>query len=52
MDGEVFGDYEDITEAYVWRQDPDYIPNSEVEVGTIINLYLQKTLPAGCPVTF
>jgi len=50
--GEVFGDYEDITEAYVWRQDPDYIPNSEVEVGTIINLYLQKTLPAGCPVTF
>jgi D-alanine-D-alanine ligase len=50
--GEIFGEYEDVTEAYVWRQDPAFVPNSEVELGTTINLYLQSTPPAGCPVTF
>jgi UDP-N-acetylmuramate--alanine ligase len=50
--GEVFGEFDEISEAYIWRQEPSFVPDTEIELGTTINLYLQKTPPQGCPVTF
>lgn len=49
--GEVFED-ETITDrnsAWVYRQEPDYIPRQLLPVGSQFNLWVTQQVPAGCP---
>lgn len=46
--GTVFGDATD--DAYVWKQEPDYVDGQMIQVGQQINIYLTETRPEGCPV--
>lgn len=41
--GEVFDD------AYVWKQEPEYIEGQMIRIGEQINIYLTNTRPQGCP---
>ncbi len=45
--GEVYGEVSD--EAYVYKQEPEYVPGQQLGVGQTINLYLSSTRPTGCP---
>ena len=47
--GDTLGDYEFLEGAYVWRQEPAYLPNRQIPIGTKVDLFLQTELPAGCP---
>ncbi len=47
--GEVFGDVISREGAYVYRQEPEYVPGMQMEIGQRVNIYLTDTRPAGCP---
>jgi len=49
MIGDTIGDYEFLESAYVWRQEPAYIPNQQIPIGTKVDLFLQTEAPQGCP---
>lgn len=34
--------------AYIWKQEPAYIADEKIRIGTQINLYLKKKRPDGC----
>ena len=48
--GEVIGGAGDPGNAFVWKQEPSFIPGQMIPMGSQINVYLQNTRPAGCPV--
>lgn len=46
--GQVFGEFSDYDNAYVYKQNPLPTENLMVTLGTKVDLYLSSTLPAGC----
>ena len=46
--GNVFGDTGFHEGAYVYKQEPEYIPGMQMGIGQQINIYLTDTRPAGC----
>jgi hypothetical protein len=34
--------------AYVWRQEPAFVPDRQIPIGTKVDLFLQNELPPGC----
>ena len=47
--GEVFGDVGFREGAYVYKQEPEYVPGMQMEIGQKVNIYLTSTRPSGCP---
>lgn len=47
--GNIYGDVGDRESAYVYRQEPEYVPGQMIPQGQQINLYLTATRPSGCP---
>lgn len=45
--GAVYGEVSD--EAYVWKQEPEYVDGQMIRIGEQINIYLTNTKPQGCP---
>ena len=45
--GDLYGPTEG--EAYIYKQEPPYMPGAMIRVGTTIHLYLQETPPIDCP---
>ena len=46
--GQVFGEFSDYDNAYVYKQNPLPTENLMVPLGTKVDLYLSSTLPTGC----
>lgn len=46
--GDTIGDYEILESAYVWRQEPAFVPDRQIPIGTKVDLFLQNELPPGC----
>ena len=34
--------------AYVYKQEPEYVPGMQMGIGQQINIYITDTRPAGC----
>ncbi|MCB9263623.1 MAG: PASTA domain-containing protein [Lewinellaceae bacterium] len=47
--GNVFGSVINRESAYVYKQEPEYTPGMQMELGQQIDIYLTETLPPGCP---
>jgi UDP-N-acetylmuramate--alanine ligase len=47
--GQIFGEVTDIENAYVWKQEPEYVPGQNIRMGEQINLYLVQERPESCP---
>ncbi len=47
--GNIYGDVANRQEAYVYRQEPEYMPGQVIAQGQQISIYLTLTRPAGCP---
>lgn len=47
--GTIEGNVANRSEAYVFKQEPDYKPGEKILLGSSINVHLQASLPAGCP---
>ncbi|HMO39042.1 MAG TPA: PASTA domain-containing protein [Saprospiraceae bacterium] len=47
--GNVYGDVEDRSSAYIWKQEPAYEPGQNIRMGEQISIYLTQERPAGCP---
>ncbi|MCB9297474.1 MAG: PASTA domain-containing protein [Lewinellaceae bacterium] len=47
--GEVLGDALYQESAYVYKQEPEYVPGMQMAVGQKVNIFLTDTRPAGCP---
>jgi UDP-N-acetylmuramate--alanine ligase len=45
--GAVYGEVLD--DAYVWKQEPEYVDGQMIRIGEQINIYLTNTKPQGCP---
>ena len=46
--GDTIGVYEILESAYVWRQEPAFVPDRQIPIGTKVDLFLQNELPPGC----
>jgi UDP-N-acetylmuramate--alanine ligase len=46
--GQVFGEVAGRSNAYVYKQDPPYVPGKMIQKGEKIDLYLSTSLPTGC----
>jgi len=38
----------DLSSAYVYKQEPPYVPDETIAQGEVVNLYLTADLPASC----
>lgn len=47
--GTVYGDVENKSTAYIWKQEPTYVPDQMLRMGEQVNLYLVQERPSGCP---
>ena len=47
--GRVIGGTGNESSAYIYKQEPEYLPGQMIEKGSSINIYLTLTLPDGCP---
>ena len=47
--GDVMGDAVYREGAYVYKQEPEYVPGMQMAVGQRINIYLTDNRPGGCP---
>lgn len=47
--GQIFGEVTDMENAYVYKQEPAYVPGQTIRMGEQINLYLVQTRPENCP---
>lgn len=47
--GNIYGDVADRENAYVYRQEPEYVPGQMIPQGQQVNLYLTASRPEGCP---
>jgi UDP-N-acetylmuramate--alanine ligase len=47
--GNIYGDVADRQQAYVYRQEPEYMPGQMIPQGQQISIYLTLAKPAGCP---
>ncbi|MCB9275633.1 MAG: PASTA domain-containing protein [Lewinellaceae bacterium] len=47
--GNIYGDVADRESAYVYRQEPEYVPGQMIPQGQQVNLYLTASKPSGCP---
>lgn len=48
--GNIVGDVPDLENAYIWKQEPEYVQFQSIRMGEQINLYVTQDRPAGCPV--
>ncbi len=46
--GNIFGEVSDLNSAYVYKQEPEYVPGQNIRMGEQINLYMVQERPAGC----
>ncbi len=46
--GDTIGEFEYLESAYVWRQEPAFVPDRQIPIGTKVDLFLQNELPPGC----
>ncbi len=47
--GNIYGEVADMNSAYVWRQEPEYVPGQNIRMGEQITIYLTQDRPDGCP---
>jgi UDP-N-acetylmuramate--alanine ligase len=47
--GNIYGDVANRQQAYVYRQEPEYMPGQVIAQGQQISIYLTLTRPSGCP---
>ncbi len=48
--GTIYGEVTDRSTAYIWKQEPAYVPDEMLRMGEQVSLYLVQERPAGCPV--
>ncbi|MEZ4983435.1 MAG: PASTA domain-containing protein [Saprospiraceae bacterium] len=47
--GEVEGEVANRSDAYIWKQEPEYVPGGKIMRGTKIKVYIQSERPNSCP---
>lgn len=47
--GNVYGDVSFREGAYVYKQEPEYVPGMQMSIDQPVNIYLTATRPEGCP---
>jgi len=50
--GEVYGDVAYREGAFVYKQEPEYVPGMQMSINQKVNIYLAAAKPAGCPDEF
>ncbi len=48
--GNIFGEVTDMENAYIWKQEPEYVQGQTMRMGEQLNLYLVQTRPDSCGV--
>ncbi len=47
--GNIIGEVNDLDNAYIYKQEPEYVEFQTIRMGQQINLYVTQARPAGCP---
>jgi D-alanine-D-alanine ligase len=47
--GTIYGEVADRSTAYIWKQEPAYLPDQMLRMGEQVSLYLVQERPADCP---